>query len=87
MSRRPPLVMLYRIGGTAEASGWCAFQTEASARGYAADIAVFLREPTYEERWSILGCLSHSTIRKVYDLRDLIKLPEGPWTATQSTSS
>lgn len=87
MSRRSPLVMLYRIGGTEEASGWRAFQTAVSARGYTADIAVFLREPTHEEKWSILECLSHSTIRKTYDLRDLIKLPEGPWTATQSTSS
>jgi hypothetical protein len=72
--KRPPLVMLW----AADKKMWRAFQSASSCRGYAADAAIFMREPTLHERADVLGCLSHSTLPTVVYLGDVVQLPQLP---------
>lgn len=55
---------------------WTVVRSEASARGLRAYRVVFVREPTPEERCSVMATLSHSAEEepKSFDLNSVLKI-------------
>ena len=70
---RSPLALL-RYWKSPTENGWRSVQTEQAARGMSADKVVFVREPTDQERKSVMACLWAGRRDQVYSLDELIDL-------------
>lgn len=60
---RPPLALLWYRDSETKKMKWKSIQTANAARGVPADEVVFVREPTTEERLTVMETLSHSAWR------------------------